>query len=303
MTAGGTGPTGGPGNPLQQFEAERDRLFGTAYRLLGSVTDAEDVVQDAYLRWADAAGTHIDNPAAYLTTIVTRLALDRLRSARHRREHYVGPWLPEPAAVAPGPDDDVILAESLTVGFLAVLERLGPVERAVFVLHDVFGLPFAQIAPVVDRTEVNCRQIARRARGRVHGDGPEPGRVLGRRPQRADELLEAFLGAVVAGDVDGLERLLAEDVVHVSDGGPDRYAARVPVVGRRRVARLLINLAAREYQDVAVRLTSLNGESALVVSAEGRTELAVIISATDGLVHRVWAVVNPDKLAHLGQSG
>ncbi|MEL7206686.1 MAG: RNA polymerase sigma factor SigJ [Actinomycetota bacterium] len=279
------------------FEAERSRLFDVAYRLLGSVADSEDVVQEAYLRWADQAGRPIDNPAAFLTTVVSRLALDRLRSARHRREQYVGPWLPEPVATT-GPDDDVVLAESLTIGFLAVLERLGPVERAVFVLHDVFALPFAEVAGIVDRSEANCRQIARRARERVRAEGP------GARPRPAPSghqgLIDAFLDAVVSGDVARLEQLLAEDVVHVSDGGADHHAARRPVVGRDRVARLFVNLAKRTPERAGVELLHLNGEPSVMVTVEGRPFVTITLGVTDGLITNIWAVINPDKIAHLG---
>lgn len=284
---------------VETFEAERRRLFDVAYRLLGSVADCEDVLQEAYLRWADQAGRSIDNPPAFLTTVVSRLALDRLRSARSRREQYVGPWLPEPVAVSAGPDDDVVLAESLTFGFLAVLERLGPVERAVFVLHDVFAVPFAEIAGIVERSEPNCRQIARRARERVRAEGP--GRRSRPTPSEQAGLIDAFLAAVVSGDVDRLEQLLAEDVVHVSDGGADHHAARRPVVGRHRVARLFVNLAKRAPQGAAVEMLTLNGEPSIMVTVEGRPFVTVTLRFAGGLVTDIWAVVNPDKIAHLGR--
>ncbi|MEM9132644.1 MAG: sigma-70 family RNA polymerase sigma factor [Actinomycetota bacterium] len=310
---------------VETFEAERDRLFGVAYRLLGSVSDTEDVLQEAYLRWADQAGRTIDNPAAFLTTVVSRLALDRLRSARHRREQYVGPWLPEPVEAAPGPDDDVVLAESLTLGFLAVMERLGPVERAVFVLHDVFAVPYAEIAAVVDRSESTCRQIARRARSRVQAEGPAAGargRVvtgvgevggLGLGAGAAagttagvgaeqEALLSAFLAAVLGGDVVGLERLLAADVVHLSDGGADHHAARRPVVGRDRVARFFVNLAKRSPEDAVPELVMLNGDPSILVTVDGAPRLTLTMAVEDGLITRVWAMVNPDKITHLRRS-
>ncbi|MEM7342196.1 MAG: RNA polymerase sigma-70 factor [Actinomycetota bacterium] len=287
-------PGGGAG-AVAVFEAERGRLVGVAYRMLGSIADAEDVVQDAYLRWVDAPRGDVHNPPAYLTQVVSRLALDRLRSARHRREQYVGPWLPEPIETAPGPDEDVVLAESLTVGFLAVLERLGPVERAVFLLHDVFALPFAEVAAVVDRNEAACRQIARRARERVGEDRMR----FEQSNAEQERLLDAFLDAAVAGDVDGLERLLAEDVVHVSDGGAEHRAARQPVVGRHRVARLIINLAAREPSGIMLRRTTLNHEPAILIDVEGRPRLALGLRVVGTQIVGVWAVVNPDKLDHL----
>lgn len=294
----GDGEGDGPSpSMVELFEAERSRLFGVAYRLLGSVADSEDVLQDAYLRWADQAGRSIDNPAAFLTTVVSRLALDRLRSARAARERYVGPWLPEPVAVAPGPDDDAVLAESLTLGFLAVLETLGPVERAVFVLHDVFAVPFAEIAPIVDRTETNCRQIARRARERVRGGGPAS--IPVGTTDAGSAMVEAFLGAVLSGEVEQLERLLAADVVHISDGGADHHAARVPIVGRAKVARLLVNLAKRIPAGAEVRELTLNGDPSVLVVVDGRPVVAVTLHVVDGLVANIWAMINPDKLAHL----
>ncbi|MEM8925702.1 MAG: RNA polymerase sigma factor SigJ [Actinomycetota bacterium] len=284
-----------PEPALAVFDAERDRLVTLAYRMTGSMADAEDVVQDAYLRWVDQPRAGVANPAAYLTTVVSRLAIDRLRSASRRREQYVGPWLPEPIERSAGPDDDVLMAESLTVGFLAVLERLGPVERAVFLLHDVFAMPFAQVSDVVDRSETTCRQIAHRARTRVAADRMryEPSGA------ERERLLEAFLTAALDGDLATLASLLADDVVWVSDGGPDRRAARHPIVGPDRVARLVINLTARAPEGVVVRTTELNGEPAAVVSVEGAPFLALAARIVGAEIVGMWAVVNPDKLHHL----
>lgn len=280
---------------LEQFEAERSGLFGVAYRLLGSVADAEDVVQEAYLRWVDDAGRDVRNPAAYLTTVVSRLAIDRLRSAQRQREEYVGPWLPEPILAEPGPDDAAVLAESLTIGFLTVLERLGPVERAVFVLHDVFATPFAEIAAIVDRSEANCRQIAHRARERVHAE-----RVR-YQPSASEstDLLEAFLSAVVEGDIERLEKMLAADVVHVSDGGADRHAARKPVVGKDRVARFFVNLAKRMPDGASVEMVTINAEPGIVVNIDGEPNAVFAVTIVDGLITNIWGVVNPDKITHL----
>lgn len=280
---------------LEQFEAERQRLFGVAYRLLGSVADSEDILQEAYLRWMDQAHVEVRNPAAFLTTVVSRLALDRLRSAQHRREQYVGPWLPEPLVTEAGPDDAAVLAESLTLGFLTVLERLGPVERAVFVLHDVFAMSFAEIASVVDRTEANCRQIAHRARERVHAERIrfEPSE------QESTDLVDAFLGAVVGGDVASLEALLAADVVHVSDGGADQHAARRPILGRDRVARFLVNLAKRAPEGVGIERVTLNGDPGFIVIIDDEPYAAFALRINDGLVSNIWGIVNPDKIAHL----
>jgi RNA polymerase sigma-70 factor, ECF subfamily len=283
-----------PAATTAAFEAERPRLAALAYRMLGTPDDADDVVQDAWLRWAAADHDAIVEPAAWLTTVTTRIAIDRLRSARRRREVYVGPWLPEPLPVG---DDDpfaaAATAESLTLGFLTVLERLEPVERAVFLLHDVFGYPFAEVAVTVDRSEAAARQIARRARERVQAERTR----VDADPERAEELAGAFLGAVVQGDVDALRRLLTDDVVHLSDGGPHRRAARRPVVGADRVARLLVNLAARIQPGTQVDPVRVNGELGWYATVDGQPDLVLVPSFRDGRVATVLAVLNPDKLA------
>lgn len=276
------------------FEAERPRLVALAYRMLGTPDDADDVVQDAWLRWESADRDAIDRPAAWLTTVTTRLAIDRLRSARARREVYVGPWLPEPlATVDDDPHDSAATAESLTLGFLTVLERLEPLERAVFLLHDVFGYPFADVAASVDRSEAAARQIASRARARVRAERPR----VDADPAHAEALAAAFLGAVVEGDVAGLRRLLTDDVVHLSDGGPARRAARRPVRGPERVARLLVNLASRIQPGTQVHEVRVNGQLGWYVTVEGRPDLVLVPSFRDGCVANVLAVLNPDKLA------
>ena len=276
------------------FEAERPRLAALAYRMLGTPDDADDVVQDAWLRWESTDRAAVDEPAAWLTTVTTRLAIDRLRSARRRREVYVGPWLPEPLPVG---DDDpfatVATAESLTLGFLTVLERLEPVERAVFLLHDVFGYPFADVAAHVERSEAAARQIAKRARDRVQAERPR----VDADPDHAEELAAAFLGAVIQGDVDGLRRLLTDDVLHLSDGGAHRRAARRPVVGADRVARLLVNLASRMASGTRVDPVRVNGQLGWYITVEGRPELVLVPSFRDGRVASILGVLNPDKLA------
>ena len=278
------------------FAAERDRLVGVAYRMTGSRAEAEDVVQDAWLRWQRADTDEVACPAAWLTTVTSRLALDRLTSARSRREAYVGPWLPEPVATDPDPAERAELAESLSLGFLAVLERLGPVERGVFLLADVFSVPFDEIARVVDRSPAACRQVASRARRRVRQDRPR----FHPTDAEARRVTEAFLGAVAVGDVEGVTALLAPDVVCVSDGGPDHRAARRPVRGPERVCRLLVNLTRRlPAADASITARDLNGQPGVVVEAEGRTLLALACSVVDGVVDRVWIVVNPEKTAAL----
>jgi RNA polymerase sigma-70 factor, ECF subfamily len=283
------------------FSEERPRLMGLAYRMTGSLTDAEDVVQDTWLRWSAADRDTILNPAAWLTTVVTRLSLDRIRAAERRRADYVGEWLPEPVATDSGPAETVELAESLTLGFLVVLDRLAPTDRAVFLLADVFHEPYSAIAASVGKSETACRQIASRARHKVrdgrHGwdvrDRPAgPGARAG-----DPDLLAKMLTALVADDAEQLLQLLDPEVVLVSDGGPTRRAARHPVVGPDRVARLMLNLA-RRNQVGAVRVLEVNGRPALVLDPpDGRFVLQ--IDEHEGRIRSVWAVLNPSKLGGL----
>lgn len=281
------------------FEAERPRLLGVAYRITGSRAEADDVVQDAWLRWQRTERGTIERPAAWLTTVTSRLALDRLRSAQRRRETYVGPWLPDPVATEPGPAATAEMAESLSLGFLTVLERLAPVERVVFLLADVFNVPFAEIAEVVDRSPTACRQVASRARQRVRDGRPR----FSPTDAEAWRVTEAFLGAVAVGDIGGVVAVLAPDVIHLSDGGPDHHAARRPVVGPDRVARLVVNLAARHMRGgVSITPCEVNGQPGVVVEEHGRTLLAMACSVVDGRIERVWAVVNPEKTAAIHRS-
>ncbi|MDH4280750.1 MAG: RNA polymerase sigma factor SigJ [Acidimicrobiia bacterium] len=222
------------------FDAERSRLIAVAYGMLGSMADAEDIVQDAWIRWQNVDQHSVRAPAAYLTTMVTRMSIDRLRSARHRRESYVGPWLPEPVvAHSNDPADIVAEAEHFSMAFLHALENLTPVERAVLLLREAFDYDYTEIADIVDKSPDNCRQIATRARGRV----AEPPQRRNGDPEREHRVVAAALRAVRAADVDGLISVLADDIVAWSDGGPKRRAARHPVVGAARVARFLIGVA------------------------------------------------------------
>ena len=285
------------------FEAERARLTGLAYRMLGSLVDAEDVVQEAWLRWRRTDPTGIDRPAAWLTTVTSRLALDRLRTQRRRREDYVGPWLPEPVLTRFALDDErcrsadperaVELTESLELGFLIVLDTLEPIERVVFVLADVFAVPYAEIADVVERSPEACRQVASRARRRVREARAE------RRP--VDEgLLGELIGAVAMGDVDRVVELLAPGVVLTSDGGPRRHAARRPVVLPERVARFLVNTAAKLPADGDIGIEQVNGAPALVArTGTGTLVLVAEREPVAGAVVRVHLVLNPDKLGGL----
>lgn len=284
-------------NDVATFESERGRLRGLAYRMTGTPDDADDVLQDVWLRWQGTDRAAIVNPAAWLTTVTTRCALDRLTSASARREQYVGPWLPEPivdpAVDASGdPADHAVATDSLTLGFLRVLETLAPLERAVFLLHDVFALPFDEIAASVDRSEATTRQIAKRARQRVRDGRPR----VDPRPADVRALSDAFLAAILAGDVDHLATMLTDDVVYVADGGPDHHAARRPVVGARRVATLFVNLTRRGLGAITdVHWVEVNGDLGLYVVGD-EPVLLTVFGWRDGRVAEAISIVNPDKL-------
>jgi len=291
-------PAGPETAAARVFEHERARLLGLAYRMLGTIADAEDVVQEPWLRWQAADLETIERPEAWLTTVTTRLALDLLKAVRRRREDYIGPWLPEPVVLGPGPAESAELAESLTLGFLTMLDELGPVERAVFLLADVFSVPHAEIAGVVGRSEVACRQIASRARRRfkdarladaAHGHGADR-RVI-------DELV----AAIAVGDIDAALARLAPDVVLLSDGGPTRRAARRPVVGGPKVVRLLTNLARHLQGSIATEPAVVNGDPGLIFTIDGELDTAAAFELRDGLVTAIWLIRNPDKLTHLDQ--
>lgn len=277
------------------FEAERSRLVGLAYRITGSRAEADDIVQDAWLRWQRVDPSTVERPAAWLTTVTSRLSLDRLKSARHQRETYVGPWLPEPANPEPGPADHAELAESLTIGFLVLLERLGPSERVVFLLADVFSVPFDEIARVVGKTPEACRQTASRARRRVRDERPRYAPT----DEEAWRVTSAFLAAAQAGDLDTLVSLLADDALAITDGGALHHAARWPIVAER-IPRFIANLSRRALAPDDVMIPRLvNGQPGLVVERDGTPILALAISVHNGQVHRLWAVVNREKLAAL----
>lgn len=279
--------------------AHRPLLFAIAYRMLGSVADAEDVLQEAYLRWhrVRAEGTAIDSPKAWLSAVVTRLCLDQLRSARATREAYVGPWLPEPIAVDAEPDvaDAAILSESLSTAFLLLLETLSPKERAVFLLHDVFAYGYGEIGGIVGESEVYCRQLARRARARL----------AERRPRfpasSADQhrLAARFLAAAVDGDLPALVATLADDVTLRSDGGPHAKAARRPIHGADAVARLLLGLLKKSPPGLVSTIEPVNGRPGIVVRF-GDRPIAVLSFAGVEAIRDLQIVVSPAKLARFG---
>jgi RNA polymerase sigma-70 factor (ECF subfamily) len=285
-------------------DALRPLMFSIAYRMLGSVAEAEDVVQEAFLRLHRSAqdGLDVDNLEAYATTVTTRLAIDTLRSARLRREEYVGPWLPEPiVADDADPAHRIELDDTVSTAFLVLLEALTPVERAVFVLREVIGYDYADIAAVVDKSEANCRQILARARKRI--DDGRPRFDVSR--EHRDRLAEQFLAAVGGGDLAGLERVLADDVLLVADGGGRAPAIQRPMLGALNVARFLLGLMRRgEGLGVRLDLVEANGQPALRTrTADGALLGLMTIDVADGRIVRLHNVLNPEKLAHLGPVG
>lgn len=279
------------------FEQQRPRLTNIAYGMLGSVMEAEDIVQDTYLRWSKVEPSEIQSPEAYLTTITSRLAIDHLRSARNRREQYVGPWLPEPIVgeFESDPADVVADAESLSMAALVALERLNPVERAVLLLRDTFDMDYAEIADIVDKSPANCRQIARRAREKA-ADTNRPARSD---PDTETEILRRYFEAVSAGDVEAMAEIFAEDVVLWSDGGGKARAARHPLYGDVRVARHLIGVAPQAPEGTEVRIVRVNGAPGIMGLLDGRALAVILFEIEDGLVTGIRAVLNPEKLAHL----
>jgi RNA polymerase sigma-70 factor, ECF subfamily len=280
--------------------ALRARAVEVAYRMLGSRTEAEDIAQETIVRVQAALGREeIRTPAAYTTTVATRLAIDHLRSARVRRESYVGPWLPEPisglSASAPGHDDVVAraeLADSVSFAMLVVLESLGPVERAAFLLHDTFGYGYDELAVILDRSEAACRQLVSRARTRVAEGRPR----FRPDPEEHRELLARFVDAAQRGDVDGLLAVLAPDAVFVSDGGANVMAARHPIMGADRVSRFVSHVWTKPREGVEVELTTVNGEPGIAVWVDGVLTDVGTAEILDGRISTMHFVRNPDKL-------
>jgi len=272
------------------FVAHHGLLFTVAYELLGSAADAEDVLQESWLRWADVDRGQVRDPRSYLIRVVTRQALNRLRTLARRREDYVGEWLPEPLLTSPDVADDVELAESVSIAMLTVLETLGPTERAVFVLREVFDLPYEEIAAAIGKPAATARQIARRAREHVAARQP---RVPVSRPEQ-QAVVERFLAALRGGQLQDLMDVMAPDVVLITDGGGRAAAALVPIVGADRVAALLVR------PDRAPKTTAvwLNAAPAGLIEIDGRVA-AVSLTVENGRISRIYAVANPQKLARL----
>ncbi|WP_189173513.1 RNA polymerase sigma factor SigJ [Streptomyces lasiicapitis] len=286
------------------FEEHRPVLMGVAYRMLGRVADAEDVVQDAWLRWSAGARGDVREPRAFLVRITTRLALDRLRQAQSRRESYVGPWLPEPLVTDFGPTvpdtaERAVLADSVSLAVLVVMESLSPLERAVFVLREAFGFPFAEIAATLDRSEAAVRQLAGRARKHVEEGRPR----YEVDPAQRRDLTERFLAAAVDGDLDGLMSLLAPDVRLVGDsGGKTRGPLRV-VESADKVGRFLVGAARKGASEKVgeheFRMLELNGAESVLVLVGGKPDSVIQVEVADGRIQRVFIMRNPDKLVGL----
>jgi RNA polymerase sigma-70 factor (TIGR02957 family) len=278
------------------FFTHRRLLFTVAYEMLGSAADAEDVMQETWLRWADVDQAEVRDPRAYLVRVVTRQALNRLRTLSRRREDYVGPWLPEPLLTSPDVAEDVELAEHISVAMLTVLETLTPTERATFVLREVFAIPYEEIAAILDRSPAAVRQIAHRAR--EHVAARRPRMEVDASEQRA--VVERFLAAARTGDVQALLDVLAPDVVAVADGGGLVPAARKPITGAERVAELLTRFVA-----VAPALRSdlvwLNGAPAIGIDLDGERHAVISLVVADGRITHLYAVNNPQKLERLDQ--
>ena len=289
------------------YEEFRPLMFSIAYRMTGSVGDAEDIVQEAFLRLTRALreGVNIATPKAYLATVTTRLAISHLRSARVRREAYVGAWLPEPLvadelapAAAPDPAERAEMSDSLSMAFLVLLESLSPTERAVFLLHEVFGYDYKAISEITGKSEPNCRQIF--ARARQHVDQGKPRFEASR--ERRDEVARRFFEAAGGGDLNGLLELLAPDVVTIGDGGGKARARREPTYGAERVARFMLGLFRRARKEgVYTEPALVNGQPGMVVyDPEGRVAAVFTLDIADGRIQAIRSVVNPDKLQHLG---
>ena len=289
--------TTSPAAAADSFQSYRDLLFAVAYRMLGTVADAEDAVQDTWIRWSSAPRGDVAEPKAYLVRIVTNTSLDRLRLAKARRESYVGPWLPEPLLTGPDVADRTELAESVSVAMLVVLESLTPEERAVFLLREVFGFRHAEIAETLGRSEAGVRQLAHRAREQVQARRPRFEVDSGQ--QR--EVTQRFLAAAMGGDLHELMAVLAPDVVMVSDGGGKAQAALRPIIGAAKVARFLLGISDRPYMgiergDLTVETVAINGSTGLLVTGHGQVIAAATAVVADGRVTAIQLVANPDKL-------
>jgi RNA polymerase sigma-70 factor (ECF subfamily) len=281
---------------IRDFDRYRPLLFSIAYRMLGSVMEAEDIVQEAFVRWQGASEGEVRSPRAYLSAVVTRLCIDQLRSARVRREEYVGPWLPEPLPEEPDIADTAALNESLSMAFLVLLESLTPTERAVFLLREVFDYDYGEISHLVGKSEANCRQIARRARGYIAAQRPR----FERSPEQEERLTESFLEACMDGDMEGLLGLLAEDIILWSDGGGKVRAALNPIRGSDKVARFFMGILGKAPPGLVVRQTKVNGHPGIIgYYADGQPQSVTTFDIADECIRAIHILVNPEKLGNV----
>jgi RNA polymerase sigma-70 factor (ECF subfamily) len=279
------------------FEQHRNDLQRVAYQMVGSVSEAKDLVQDTYLRWQDVEISEVDNPRSYLTTIVTRLCIDHMRSARVKREKYTGPWLPEPIAGDTyfAPDQQVELKDSLSTAFLVMLEALNPVERAVFLLREIFDYEYEEVAEIVDKSVVNCRKIASRARKQIE---KEPSR-FDVSPEKQEVLVRRFMEAIEGEDMDALLDILEEDIVLYSDGGEKVPHALDPIDGARRVSRFLVGLEQNAPENLRVNPATINGQPGFIGYQDGHVQSVISLEITGDRIQNIFIVVNPEKLEHL----
>lgn len=299
--------TSGSSSAASSFEPFRRRLLGLAYRMLGSMADAEDAVQETYLRWHGADRDKVTDPRAFLMTTTSRICLDMLTSARARREEYVGPWLPEPVldTAALAPDSHTELAEDLSIALLLTLDRLSPLERAAFLLHDVFDFSFSEVAKALDRSEAACRQLAARARAHVRDSRPRGATTpsslrSGEVDAKHAELISAFIAATRSGDLDGLTRLLASDIRVVTDGGGKVQAALNVLEGAYRSARFLIGAARKGWrEEYTLRFAVINGLPGVIIDTPDGPIQTSAFEIGDGVVRALYVVRNSDKLRHL----
>jgi RNA polymerase sigma-70 factor (ECF subfamily) len=284
-------------NTTQIFNQYRGLLFSIAYRMLSSATDAEDIVQEAFVRWMEAGAEDVQSPRAYLCSIVVRLCIDQLRSARAKREIYVGPWLPEPVSTAQHPElvQTAMLAESLSFAFLVMLENLKPLERAVVLLREVFEYDYEEIAAIVGKSAANCRQVLHRAHERLGERRPR----FAVSHEQQERITHQFLRASTGGDMQGLLNLLTTDIVLTADGGGKAQAGLKPVYGADRVSRGFMGSILKMPPGVVARVEEINGQPALVGYLDGRPYAVVLLEIEEDRVGRVYIVMNPDKLGWL----
>lgn len=284
---------------LEAFNQHRPLLFAIAYRMLGTVTDAEDMVQETFLRWQQTAEVTVKSTRTYLSTIVTRLCIDHLRSARVQREQYVGPWLPEPLMTqqTDDPAAQVELADSLSMAFLVVLERLSPIERAVFLLREVFDYDYEEIAPIVGKSPANCRQILKRSRQHIMAQRP-------RFPvshQQQEQITARFLEATTQGNLQDLVSLLAQDVTYWSDGGGRVAAALKPLQGAMKVARFLLALRNKWLSTAVTHVVEINGQPGIITFVDGCIHSITTLDIVDGYIQSVYTMRNPEKLKRFNE--